>query len=121
MPVYCHWCIFLTLQKKKQPPSRFQIHQGTLLDVADRKQRAQIQGDMKSPALTGVSGKQQYQALSPYSEMCLGRRSSLPYMKCFSMFSEYLEAGGFLPIASATSRICMGAEPQQTPWYLTPC
>ena len=41
-------------------------------------------------------------------------------MKCLLIFSLNLLAGTLKPIASATSRICIGLAPQQTPMYLTP-
>ena len=52
--------------------------------------------------------------------MCFGIFLSEPYMKCLLIFSLNLLAGTFKPIASATSRICIGLAPQQTPMYLTP-
>ena len=44
--------------------------------------------------------------------MCSGRRSFLPYMKWFSIFSENRLASVVRPTASATWRISIGDAPQ---------
>ena len=55
------------------------------------------------------------QAVSPRATTLSASRSLSPYMKWLAMFSENRLASVVSPTASATSRMCMGVAPQQTP------
>ena len=55
------------------------------------------------------------QAVSPRATTLSASRSLSPYMKWLAMFSENRLASVTRPTASATSRMCMGVAPQQTP------